>query len=46
VYLSTKPTAPAYGFGTSDRSKLNKIYYNKDIAKLDCGGNCSPGPTY
>jgi hypothetical protein len=35
-----------YGFGTQERSKLNKIYYNKDIAKLDCSGNCSPGPVY
>jgi len=44
--LSKKPTAPSYGFGTSDRKKQAKVFQSKDLCKTQFMGTTSPGPNY
>ncbi|EGR29290.1 hypothetical protein IMG5_159370 [Ichthyophthirius multifiliis] len=44
--LSTKLTAPKYGFGTADRQQQNKVFQNKELAKTNFAGKSSPGPAY
>jgi len=44
--LSTKNTAPAYGFGTSNRQKMAKVFQSDELAKTQFIGKTSPGPNY
>jgi len=44
--LSTKQTAPAYGFGTSNRQKQAKVYQDEELSKTQFVGKTSPGPNY
>lgn len=41
---SRKPTAPKYGFGTTDRKTRKKQYDGEDIAKIDLAGQIGNGP--
>jgi|JI6StandDraft_1071083.scaffolds.fasta_scaffold05095_5 hypothetical protein len=41
---SKKPTAPKYGFGTSDRKIRKKQYDGEAIAKIDLAGQIGNGP--
>lgn len=42
---SRKSTAPMYGFGSSDRSNMNKVFVTSEHAKAMYGKE-SPGPVY
>lgn len=44
--LSTKPSAPRYGFGTGTRAHLLKVYQDKDLEKTQFQGKTGPGPIY
>jgi hypothetical protein len=44
--LSTKSTAPAYGFGTSNRQKMAKVFQSDELARTQFIGKTSPGPNY
>jgi len=44
-YDSKKATAPIYGFGSSDRANLAKVFLSAEHAKVDFGKN-GPGPIY
>jgi len=44
--LSTKNTAPSYGFGTSNRQKQAKVFQSEEFAKTQFVGKTSPGPNY
>ena len=45
-YSSRLPSAPSYGFGTSERTQLSeKIYISRDMV-VDKLGKASPGPKY
>ena len=43
VLDSMKQTAPAFGFGTSNRYQAQMIYRDKKLLQK---GKCSPGPCY
>jgi hypothetical protein len=32
--LSNLKTEPIYGFGTAERNNIEKLYINKDLAKI------------
>ena len=38
MQVSSKPTAPAYGFGTADRKKQAKVFQSKDLCKTQFYG--------
>lgn len=42
---SKKSTAPIYGFGSADRTQLQKVFLTPEHSKSDYGKN-SPGPIY
>jgi len=44
--LSTKNTAPAYGFGTASRQKQAKVFQSQELSKTQFVGKTSPGPNY
>jgi len=44
--VSTKSSAPAYGFGTADRKQQAKVFTSKDLCKTQFVGTISPGPNY
>jgi len=44
--ISTKPTAPSYGFGTSNRQKLQKVFCSEELSRTHFVGKTSPGPNY
>lgn len=44
-YDSKKATAPIYGFGSSDRANLAKVFLSAEHAKSDYG-KMGPGPIY
>jgi len=46
MQLSSKVTAPVYGFGTGDRQKQEKIFQSKELCKTQFLGKTSPGPNY
>jgi len=46
IVNSEKPSAPSYGFGTSDRKKQAKVFQSKDLCKTQFMGTTSPGPNY
>lgn len=41
---SKKPTAPKYGFGTSDRKNRKRVFDGEAIAKIDLAGQTGNGP--
>lgn len=45
-FLSNKPSAPSYGFGTGKRKHFDKIYNSKKLAAVKGRGLNSPGPKY
>jgi len=44
--VSSKPTAPQYGFGTADRKKAAKVFQSKELSTTQFVGKTSPGPNY
>ena len=44
--LSTRPSAPQYGFGTSTRAQHLKVFQNKQLVKTQFVGKTGPGPVY
>lgn len=44
--VSTKSTAPAYGFGTASRQKQAKVFQSQELSKTQFVGKTSPGPNY
>jgi len=44
--VSSKPTAPAFGFGTASRQQQGKIFQSKELSKTQFLGKTSPGPNY
>eukprot|EP01017_Pseudomicrothorax_dubius_P005195 TRINITY_DN11254_c0_g1_i5.p1 TRINITY_DN11254_c0_g1~~TRINITY_DN11254_c0_g1_i5.p1 ORF type:complete len:190 (+),score=21.05 TRINITY_DN11254_c0_g1_i5:67-636(+) len=44
--LSTKTSAPIYGFGTSDRNKEQKRFINAELSMSAHVGKTSPGPDF
>jgi len=46
MQLSSKTTAPCFGFGTADRQKQAKIFQSKELCKTQFVGKTSPGPNY
>ena len=42
---SKKATAPIFGFGSADRSAMEKVFMTAEHAKSSYGKN-SPGPVY
>ena len=43
--VSSRVSAPSFGFGSSTRENREKMYYSEEHAKLAVGTNRSPGPT-
>lgn len=43
---SNKRTEPAYGFGTSNRQKTEKVFATKQLSKAQFLGKTGPGPVY
>jgi Uri superfamily endonuclease len=37
--LSTRPSAPIFGFGSADRTKQAKVFQSKEMAKTEFIGN-------
>jgi hypothetical protein len=44
--LSSKSSAPCYGFGTADRAKQAKVFTSKELCKTQFLGKTSAGPNY
>lgn len=44
--LSTKPTAPKYGFGKAHRNDGEKVYFSKTHCKSQFLGKTSKGPNF
>lgn len=43
---SKKKTEPMFGFGTSDRQKMEKVFATKQLSKTQFLGKIGPGPVY
>ena len=42
--VSTKPSLPKFGFGTSNRDHAAKVFVSKEHAATESGGRDAPGP--
>ena len=46
MLISTKPSAPKYGFGTADRQKQAKVFQSKELSKTAFIGKTSQNHAY